>query len=108
KYVLASAGRRRISMALERFNELVVSSGDQHDRFRECRVRGLIRPEVIQRVVSAGPRANRHAGPSMQDVAEAAGVSLGTVSNVLNHPAKVGAATAQRVREAIDHLGFDR
>lgn len=44
----------------------------------------------------------------MQDVATAAGVSLGTVSNVLNHPAKVGAATTQRVREAIDRLGFVR
>jgi LacI family transcriptional regulator len=44
----------------------------------------------------------------MQDVAEAAGVSLGTVSNVLNHPGKVSPATAQRVREAIGQLGFVR
>ena len=44
----------------------------------------------------------------MQDVATEAGVSLGTVSNVLNHPAKVGAATTQRVRDAIDRLGFVR
>ncbi|MDX2630652.1 LacI family DNA-binding transcriptional regulator, partial [Streptomyces scabiei] len=44
----------------------------------------------------------------MQDVAKAAGVSLGTVSNVLNHPAKVSPVTAQRVREAIDRLGFVR
>ena len=44
----------------------------------------------------------------MQDVAEAAGVSVGTVSNVLNHPAKVSPATAQRVREAIGRLGFVR
>ncbi|TWF91467.1 LacI family DNA-binding transcriptional regulator [Kitasatospora viridis] len=44
----------------------------------------------------------------MQDVAAAAGVSLGTVSNVLNHPAKVSPATAQRVREAIAQLGFVR
>lgn len=55
-----------------------------------------------------GPRANGHAGPSMQDVAKAAGVSLGTVSNVLNHPAKVSPVTAQRVREAIARLGFVR
>lgn len=44
----------------------------------------------------------------MQDVATEAGVSLGTVSNVLNHPAKVGVATTQRVRDAIDRLGFVR
>jgi LacI family transcriptional regulator len=44
----------------------------------------------------------------MQDVAIEAGVSLGTVSNVLNHPAKVGSDTTQRVRDAIDRLGFVR
>ncbi|WP_405718608.1 LacI family transcriptional regulator [Streptomyces sp. NBC_01537] len=44
----------------------------------------------------------------MQDVAKAAGVSLGTVSNVLNSPAKVSPATAERVREAITQLGFVR
>ena len=44
----------------------------------------------------------------MQDVAAEAGVSLGTVSNVLNHPAKVGVATTQRVPDAIDRLGFVR
>jgi LacI family transcriptional regulator, galactose operon repressor len=59
-------------------------------------------------VAPTRPRAERHANPSMQDVADAAGVSLGTVSNVLNHPAKVGPDTTQRVREAIDRLGFVR
>lgn len=54
------------------------------------------------------PRAQVRANPSMQDVADAAGVSLGTVSNVLNHPAKVGPETAQRVRDAIARLGFVR
>ncbi|WP_042394350.1 LacI family DNA-binding transcriptional regulator [Streptacidiphilus carbonis] len=44
----------------------------------------------------------------MQDVAATAGVSLGTVSNVLNHPAKVSPATTQRVRDAIAALGFVR
>ncbi|CAM5695161.1 HTH-type transcriptional repressor PurR [Streptomyces californicus] len=45
---------------------------------------------------------------ALQDVADAAGVSVGTVSNVLNHPAKVSPATAERVREAISRLGFVR
>lgn len=45
---------------------------------------------------------------SVRDVAERAGVSLGTVSNVLNNPGKVAPATAQRVLAAIADLGFVR
>lgn len=59
-------------------------------------------------MVVISSRSNGRGGSSMQDVAKAAGVSLGTVSNVLNHPSKVSPATAQRVREAIDRLGFVR
>ena len=43
---------------------------------------------------------------SVRDVALRAGVSVGTVSNVMNHPDKVAAATVERVRAAIDDLGF--
>ncbi|MFD1505956.1 LacI family DNA-binding transcriptional regulator [Georgenia yuyongxinii] len=42
----------------------------------------------------------------VRDVAAAAGVSLGTVSNVLNNPAIVGESTRQRVEEAMRALGF--
>lgn len=45
---------------------------------------------------------------SMRDVATAASVSLGTVSNVLNSPEKVSPATVARVHAAIDQLGFVR
>lgn len=45
---------------------------------------------------------------SMRDVAERAGVSTGTVSNVVNRPDKVSAKTVQRVQQAIDELGFIR
>jgi LacI family transcriptional regulator len=45
---------------------------------------------------------------SVKDVAAAAGVSVGTVSNVLNRPDKVAAATVERVQAAIDRLGFVR
>ncbi len=45
---------------------------------------------------------------SIRDVAELAGVSVGTVSNVLNRPATVGEATRRRVLDAIDALGFVR
>ncbi|MEH3154790.1 MAG: LacI family DNA-binding transcriptional regulator [Gordonia paraffinivorans] len=44
----------------------------------------------------------------MRDVATAAGVSLGTVSNVLNAPEKVASTTVERVHAAIDELGFVR
>jgi LacI family transcriptional regulator len=45
---------------------------------------------------------------SVKDVAARAGVSLGTVSNVLNRPERVSAATRQRVESAIRELGFVR
>jgi LacI family transcriptional regulator len=46
--------------------------------------------------------------PSVKDVAARAGVSLGTVSNVLNRPAQVSDQTRRRVLAAIDELGFVR
>ncbi|HYT26356.1 MAG TPA: LacI family DNA-binding transcriptional regulator, partial [Actinomycetota bacterium] len=46
--------------------------------------------------------------PTMRDVAEAAAVSLKTVSRVVNDEAGVRPDTAARVREAIATLGFRR
>jgi LacI family transcriptional regulator len=46
--------------------------------------------------------------PSMKTVAARAGVSLGTVSNVLNRPDLVSEATRSRVLTAIAELGFVR
>ena len=43
---------------------------------------------------------------SVKDVAAAAGVSLGTVSNVLNRPDRVSTATRERVLAAMSDLGF--
>jgi LacI family transcriptional regulator len=45
---------------------------------------------------------------SVKDVAALAGVSVGTVSNVLNRPAKVAPTTVTRVQAAISDLGFVR
>ncbi|MDX6301604.1 MAG: LacI family transcriptional regulator [Nocardioidaceae bacterium] len=45
---------------------------------------------------------------SVKDVAALAGVSLGTVSNVLNRPDRVAAATRGRVEQAMSELGFIR
>jgi len=46
--------------------------------------------------------------PGMKDVAARAGVSVGTVSNVLNRPHLVSDATRTRVQAAIVELGFVR
>src|SRR5262245_49004115 len=45
---------------------------------------------------------------SVKDVAAAAGVSLGTVSNVLNRPDRVSPQTRERVLKAMTDLGFVR
>ncbi len=45
---------------------------------------------------------------SVRDVAAAASVSVGTVSNVLNRPEKVAPSTVDRVLAAIQELGFVR
>lgn len=52
--------------------------------------------------------AERTGQPTLHDVAAAAGVSIATVSNVLNHPSKVAAPTLERVSAAIAALGFSR
>ena len=44
--------------------------------------------------------------PSLRDIAKHAHVSVGTVSNVLNRPAHVSEETRNRVRNAIEMLGF--
>ena len=52
------------------------------------------------------PAAHRRA--SIADVARAAGVSVGTVSNVLNRPERVLPGTRERVEAAIEELSFVR
>jgi LacI family transcriptional regulator len=42
----------------------------------------------------------------IREVAALAGVAVGTVSHYLNHPDKVSAERAERIRSAIDSLGF--
>jgi LacI family transcriptional regulator len=48
------------------------------------------------------------AQPSIKDVAGRAGVSIGTVSNVLNRPHLVSRSTRVRVEQAIEDLGYVR
>jgi LacI family transcriptional regulator len=56
-----------------------------------------------ERPPSAGARSPR---ASMTDVAALAGVSLGTVSHVLNHPERVTDATRAKVEGAVAALGY--
>lgn len=44
--------------------------------------------------------------PTIYDVAKLSGVSISTISRVLNAPDKVNSATHRRVMDAIDQLGF--
>lgn len=53
------------------------------------------------------PRRNGHRA-GIKDVARLAGVSVGTVSNVLNRPQLVSETTQERVQAAIEELGFVR
>ena len=45
---------------------------------------------------------------SVKDVADRAGVAVGTVSNVLNYPDRVSARTQEKVQRASEDLGFVR
>ncbi|MFE6025610.1 LacI family DNA-binding transcriptional regulator [Streptomyces niveus] len=53
-------------------------------------------------------RTGGHQGAKLIDVARVAGVSTGTVSNVLNRPDRVAEATRRRVEMAVSDLGFVR
>jgi LacI family transcriptional regulator len=44
--------------------------------------------------------------PTIYDVAQEAGVSIATVSRVLNNPARVSKETRDKILEAIDRLGY--
>ncbi|MBO0899252.1 LacI family DNA-binding transcriptional regulator [Cellulomonas sp. zg-ZUI222] len=56
-------------------------------------------------MTTSGDRPRR---PSITDVARRAGVSVGTVSNVLNRPDHVASSTRDRVQAVIEDLGFVR
>jgi DNA-binding LacI/PurR family transcriptional regulator len=53
-----------------------------------------------------GGERRRPAAVSLKDIAKRAGVSVATVSNVVNGYRPVGEATRERVRRAIDELGY--
>lgn len=53
-----------------------------------------------------GPQRRSTVPASVKDVAAAAGVSASTVSNYLNHPEVLSARSTERVRAAIERLGY--
>jgi LacI family transcriptional regulator len=71
--------------------------------------KGPERPDTpgVLPTTSAGKRSGRSAA-GVKDVAAKANVSLGTVSNVLNRPHLVSAATRTRVEQAMASLRFVR
>jgi LacI family transcriptional regulator len=77
-------------------------------------IRGRQSPDAsIERLQILGRRVQNRkdiavAAVSVRDVAQRAGVSVGTVSNVMNRPDKVSPATVETVQRAIAELGFVR
>ena len=65
-------------------------------------------PKVGSANGATGIAARSARSASVKDVAAAAGVSLGTVSNVLNRPERVSARTRAKVEQAMAELGFVR
>jgi LacI family transcriptional regulator len=61
-------------------------------------------------ISSLGPGANRSTGgvkrPTIRDVARLSGVSVSTVSHALSGHRPVKASTSERVRRAVDELGY--
>jgi LacI family transcriptional regulator len=69
-------------------------------------VRAIVDETVHREVVAVVDPAPGKPLTGIKEVARIAGVSLGTVSNVLNRPEKVAPATRMRVEAVIDRLGF--
>src|SRR5258706_13280895 len=66
--------------------------------------------EQVENIYSEQIRKRTRMNPksSIREVARRAGVSLGTVSNVLNRPEIVAEETRGRVKSAIEEIGFVR
>src|SRR4051794_33298550 len=69
---------------------------------------GLLAHPWARAAIRSAVMIRRSGNASMKDVAALAGVSIGTVSNVLNAPAVVAEGTRERVEQAIAKLGWVR
>ena len=61
---------------------------------------------VESRKGKAPQKSNGSVHATLRDVAKVAGVSIKTVSRVVNHQGEIKETTRQRVQTAIDHLGY--
>lgn len=87
------------------FLSLLLSEHIQRTDPRPCTCHGytyIFRAHGAARATSG----RRKAGPLLADIARHAKVSVGTVSNVLNHPERVREATRLRVEKALAELEF--
>lgn len=86
---------------------IVAAHSSPSSRRRRSASRASARPSARPSAQpSARPSAHPSARPSLADVARRAGVSVGTVSHVLNHPERVVAATRERVLAAVEELEY--
>ena len=83
---------------------LAITSFGTHGGGRYC-PRRVASPPVETVVQKFGGTSVADAD-RIREVADRAGVSVGTVSNTINHPERVSPATQTAVRDAIADLGF--
>lgn len=74
-------------------------------RYNYCKFNLLGERRLAERRTRAGSKPTAGA-PTMEDVARSAGVSLATVSRVINRPDRVGADIVEKVRASIKTLGY--
>ncbi|MDX3162379.1 LacI family DNA-binding transcriptional regulator [Streptomyces scabiei] len=63
---------------------------------------------LVYAFTGRGMAGQKRGGPTLKQVAQACGVSTGTISNVLNRPDAVAEATRAKVELAIAELGYER
>jgi len=61
---------------------------------------------MVEHMDTAQRRSTRRRGISIQDVADAASVSIATVSRALNRPKLVSPETAARIKAVVEDLGY--
>ncbi|MBB5056240.1 LacI family transcriptional regulator [Granulicella aggregans] len=69
-------------------------------------MKGVVPTKQLKKIAARRPAQATAKRPKIQDVAALAGVSLGTVSAVLNENGRIGEETRRRVQEAIATLGY--
>lgn len=70
---------------------------------------GILPFSIRQCGEGCAPQLGRkHVGPTLSDVAQAAGVSYATADRVVNNRGNVARKSIDKVRDAVDRLGYVR